>query len=79
MIPESIAETETAIATIQVQLAERLLDLEGQGYDGKVARINQQVDSLTANVSSIEDERPALLEAILEGERSWQQPLFSTN
>ena len=39
----------------------------------------EQADSLTANVSRIEDERPALLEAILAGERSWQQLLFSTN
>ena len=79
MTPESIAETKTAIATTQAQLAERLLDLEGQGYDGRISRINQQVELLTANVSRIEDERPALLEAILEGERSWQQLLFSTN
>ena len=79
MTPESIAEARTAIASNEVQLAERLLGLEGRGYDGRVERIGQQVDLLTANVSRIEDERPALLEAVLAGERSWQQLLFSTN
>ena len=79
MTPESIAEVRTAIASNEVQLAERLLKLEGRGYDGSVERIRRQVDLLTANVSRIEDERPALLEAILDGERSWQQLLFSTN
>ena len=79
MTPESIAETKTKIAATEAQLAERLSDLEGQGYDGMVAGINRQVDLLTSNVSQIEDERPTLLEAILEGERSWQQLLFSTN
>ena len=42
-------------------------------------RIRQQVDLLAANVSLIENERPALLEAVLAGERSWGQLLFSTN
>ncbi len=79
MTPESIAEARTAIASNEAQLAERLLGLEGRGYDGRVERIGQQVDLLTANVSRIEDERPALLEAVLAGERSWQQLLFSTN
>ena len=79
MTPESIAEARTAIASNEAQLAERLLGLEGRGYDGRVERIGQQVDFLTANVSRIEDERPALLEAVLAGERSWQQLLFSTN
>ena len=32
-----------------------------------VERIDQQIDLLTANASRIEDERPALLEAILVG------------
>ena len=79
MSPESIAEARTATAANETRLAERLLDLEGRGYDGRVERIRQQVDLLTANVSRIEDERPALLEAVLAGERSWQQLLFSTN
>ena len=79
MTPESIAEARTAIATNEAQLAERLLNLEERGYDDAVERIRQQVALLTANVSRIEDERSALLEAILAGERSWQQLLFSTN
>ena len=53
--------------------------MEGQGYDGSAERIGQQVDLLTANVSRIEDERPALLEAILVGERNWQELSLSTN
>ena len=61
------------------ELAERLSGLEERGYDDRVERIGQQVDLLTGNVSRIEGERPALLEAILAGERSWQQLLFSTN
>ena len=79
MTTESIAEARTAIASNEAQLAEHLLGLEGRGYDSRVERIRQQVDLLTANVSRIEDERPALLEAVLAGERSWQQLLFSTN
>ena len=79
MTPESIAEARTAIASNEAHLAERLSDMEGRGFDGKVERINRQVALLTANVSRIEDERPALLEAILAGEHSWQQLLFSTN
>ena len=79
MTPESIAETRNAIAGNEAQLAERMSDLEGRGYGGRTGRIRQQVDLLTANVSLIEDERSALLEAILAGERSWQQLLFSTN
>ena len=79
MTPERIAETSAFIATSQAQLADNLLDLEGRGYDDGVGRLGRQVDLLTANVSTIEAERPALLEAILTGERSWQQLLFSTN
>ena len=79
MTPEGIAEARAVIASNEAQLVERLLGLEGRGYDDSVERIRQQVDLLTANVSQIEDERPALLEAILAGERSWQQLLFSTN
>ena len=79
MTPESIAEGRTAIASHEAQLAERLSGLEGRGHDGRVERIGQQVDLLTDNVSRIQEERPALLEAILAGERSWQQLLFSTN
>ena len=79
MTPESIAEARTAVADNEAQLDERLSALEGRGYDERVERIRQQVALLTANVSRIEDDRPALLEAILAGERSWQQLLFSTN
>ena len=79
MTPESTAEARAAIASNQAQLAERLSGLDGWGYDSRVERIGRQVDLLTANVSRIEDERPALLEAILAGERSWNQLLFSTN
>ena len=79
MTPESTAAARAAIASNESQLAERLLGLAGRGYDGRVERIRQQVTLLTANVSRIEDERPALLAAILAGERSWQQLLFSTN
>ena len=79
MTPESVTEARTAIANDEAQLNERLSALEGKGYDVSVERIRQQADLLTANVSRIEDERPALLEAILTGERSWQQLLFSTN
>lgn len=79
MTPESIAEGRTAIASHEAQLAERLSGLEGRGHDGRVERIGQQVDLLTDNVSRIQEARPALLEAILAGERSWQQLLFSTN
>ena len=79
MNPESIAEARAAIASNEAQLAERLSGLKGRGYVSRVERIGQQVDLLIANVSRIEDERPALLEAILAGERSWQQLLFSTN
>ena len=79
MTPESIAESRTAIADNEARLTERLSALEGQGYDGRVERIRQQVDLLIANVSQIEEERPALLEAVLAGERNWQQLRFSTN
>ncbi len=79
MTPESIAEASAATSSNQTQLSERLSGLEGRGYDGRVERIRQQVDLLAANVSLIENERPALLEAILAGERSWGQLLFSTN
>ena len=79
MTPESIATARTAIDSNQTQLAERLSDLEGRGYDGRVARMRQQADLLLANVSRIEDERPALLDALLVGERNWQELLFSTN
>ena len=79
MTPETIGKAREAIADNETELAERVSDLEGRGYDGRVGRIGRQVDLLTANVSRIEDERPALLEAILAGERSWQQLLSSTN
>ena len=79
MSPESLAETGAAIAVNEADLAERLTALEGRGYDDRVERIREQVALLTANVAQIEDERPALLEAILSGERSWQGLLFSTN
>ena len=79
MTPESIAEARSAVASNEAELAERLTALEGRGYGVRVERIRQQIDLLTANVTLIEDERPALLEAILAGERSWQQLLFSTN
>ena len=79
MPPESIAEAGTAIANNEDWLADLLLDLKGRGYDGRVEQVSRQVDLLTANVSRVEGERPALLEAILTGERSWQQLLFSTN
>ena len=38
-----------------------------------------QVDLLTANVSKVQNERPALLEAILVGERNWQELSLSAN
>ncbi|MXZ90383.1 MAG: hypothetical protein F4W95_07150 [Chloroflexi bacterium] len=79
MTPESIAEARTAIASSEAQLAEHLSALEGKGHNDRVERVRQQADRLVANVSRIEDHRPALLEAILAGERSWQQLLFSTN
>ncbi|MCY4088018.1 MAG: hypothetical protein OXG37_14330 [Actinomycetia bacterium] len=79
MTPESIADGRAAIASNEAQLAERLSSLEERGYDDRAERIGQQVDLLTGNMSQIEEERPALLEAILAGERSWQQLLFSTN
>ena len=79
MTPESTAEARAAIASDEAQLAQRLSGLEGRGYDSRVEEIGQQADLLTANVSRIEDERPILLEAILAGERTWQQLLFSTN
>ncbi len=79
MTPESIAEANAATASNQTHLSERLSGLEGRGYNDRVERIRQQVDLLAANVSLIENERPALLEAILAGERSWGQLLFSTN
>ena len=79
MTPESIAEETNAIASNEARLAERLLGLEGRGYGDRVERVRQQADLLTANVARIEDERPVLLEAILAGERTWQQLLFSTN
>lgn len=49
------------------------------GDDGRVERIRQQVYSLTANVQQIADERPALWEDILAGERNWQDLSVSTN
>ena len=79
MSPESIADANAAIASHEADLADRLTALAGQGYDDSVERIREQVDLLTANVAQIENERPALLEAILAGERSWQGLLFSTN
>ena len=79
MTPESIAESRTAIASSETQLTEHLSALDGKDHDGRVERVRQQADLLIANVSRIEDDRPALLEAILAGERSWQQLLFSTN
>ena len=79
MSPESIAETKAAIASNEADLAGRLAALEGRGYDDSVGRIREQVDLLTANARQIEDERPALLEAIFAGDRSWQGLLFSTN
>ena len=79
MTPESIAETSAAMVENEAKLAESTSGLEGRGYNGRVERIRRQVDLLTANVSRIGDERPALLEAILAGEQSWQQLLFSTN
>ena len=79
MTPESVADGRATIASNQAQFMERLSGLEGRGYDGRVQRIGQQVDLLTDNISRIEEKRPALLEAILDGERSWEQLLFSTN
>ena len=79
MTPESIAEAKASIASSEAQLTEHLSALDGKGHDGRVERVRQQADLLIANVSRIEDDRPALLEAILAGERSWQQLLFSTN
>ena len=79
MTPESVAEASAAIASNEADLSNRLAALEGQGYDGSMERIGQQVNLLTANVSRIEDERPALLEAILAGERNWQELSLSTN
>ena len=79
MTPESIAAARNNIANNETQLAERLLVLEGRGYDDRVERIRQQVDVLSANVSRIDDERPALLDAILIGARNWQALSLSTN
>ena len=79
MTPESASEARTAIANNEAELANRITTLEGRGYDSSVARIGQQVNLLTANVSRIEDERPVLLEAILVGERNWQELSLSTN
>ena len=79
MTPESIADDRTAIASNAAQLTEQLSALEGRGYDGKVERIGQQVDLLTTNASRIDEGRPALLEAILVGERNWQELSLSTN
>ncbi len=79
MTPESIAATRAAVAENEAKLAEGVSGLEDRGYDERVDRIRQQIELLTANVSRIEDERPALLEAVLAGESSWQQLLFSTN
>ena len=79
MTPESTADARAAIAGNEAQLAEHLSELVGRGYDSRMERIGQQVDLLTANVSRIEDARPELLEAILAGESSWEQLLFSTN
>ncbi|MDE2994985.1 MAG: ABC transporter substrate-binding protein [Chloroflexota bacterium] len=79
MTPDSSAAARAAIASNAALLADRLTALAGQGYDGSVERIGQQVNRLTANVSRIEDQRPALLEAILVGERSWQELSLSTN
>ena len=79
MTPESTADARAAIASNEAQLTERLSELVGRGYDSRVERIGRQVNLLTTNVSRIEDERPDLLEAILAGESSWEQLLFSTN
>ena len=79
MTPESVAGVRAAASSNEAELTERVKALVGWGYDGSVARIGQQVDLLTTNVSRIEDGRPALLEAILAGERNWQELSLSTN
>ena len=79
MTAESVSEARAAIAGNEAELADRLAALEGKGHDTSVERIRQQVDRLTSNVSRIEDGRPALLEAILGGERNWQELSVSTN
>ncbi|MXY45522.1 MAG: hypothetical protein F4Y44_00755 [Chloroflexi bacterium] len=76
MTPESIAEARTATTATEAQLAELLADMEEQGYNDSFHRMRQQVDLLSAGMSQIEDERPALFEALIAGERSWQQLLF---
>ena len=53
MTPKSIAEARTAIASNVAELADRLTALEGRGYDDSVERIGQQINLLTANVSSL--------------------------
>ena len=79
MTHDSVAEARAAIASDETELAARLVALEGRGYDGSAERLGQQVDLLTANVSRIEDARPALLDAILVGERNWQELSLFTN
>ena len=79
MTPESTAEAKATIAKNEAELADRLRALQGRGYDASVERIGQQTDLLTSNMSRIEGERPALLEALLAGERSWQELSLSTN
>lgn len=79
MTSESIAEARAAIASNEAALADQLTTLEGRGYDGSVERIGRQINQLTANVSRIENGRPALLEGILTGARNWQQLSLSTN
>ncbi|MDE2718860.1 MAG: hypothetical protein OXI33_17855, partial [Chloroflexota bacterium] len=79
MTSESIAEARADIANNEMELADQLTALEGRGYDGSVERIGQQINLLTANASRIENERPALLDALLVGERNWQELSLSTN
>ena len=79
MTPESIAQSRSVIAGDQARLTELLSDLQGRGYDDRVERMSQQVNLLAANGSRIADGRPALLEAILAGERNWQDLSVSTN
>ena len=79
MTPESIAGARAAVSSNEAELTESVKTLEGWDYDGSAVRIGQHVNLLTANVSRIQDERPALLEAILAGERNWQELSLSTN
>lgn len=65
---DSVAEIRSSIAAEKAALETLLSDLQGRGYDERVARIEGHVNSLISIVDQVDTDRPTLLRALFDGE-----------